>query len=90
MLGQGLASVVDAGTTLRHCRSNLSCLLDTRCTGPVLVFFYTGRTPAQCFLCVFLLMYKFAYFKLIICMFFFTYITCFVITTVSNIFINKK
>ena len=65
MLGQGLASVVDAGTTLRQRWSNLLCLPDMRCTGPVMVLPYTGRTPAQCFLCVFF-MYKYAYFNLII------------------------
>ena len=37
MLGQGLESVDDAGTTLRQRWSNLSCLIDMRCTGPVLV-----------------------------------------------------
>ena len=37
MLSQGLDSVDDAGTTLRQRWSNLSCLIDMRCTGPVLV-----------------------------------------------------
>ena len=45
-----LASVVDAGTTLRQRWFNLLCLPDIRCTGQVLVLSYTGRTPAQCFL----------------------------------------
>ena len=91
MLGQGLASVVDAGATLRQRWSNFLCLPDMRCTGPVWVLSYTGRTPAQCFLCGFF-MYKYAYFNLIICIyiFFFTYITCFVIITVLNSFINKN
>ena len=37
MLGQGLDSVDDAGTTLRQRWSSLSCLIDMRCTEPVLV-----------------------------------------------------
>ena len=56
-------------------------------TGDRSLFPYTGRTPAQCFLCF--LMYNYAYFNFIICMFF-TYITCFVIITVLNILPIKK
>ena len=37
MLGQGLDSVDDAGTALRQRWSKLSCLIDMRSTGPVLV-----------------------------------------------------
>ena len=84
MLGQSLASVVDAGTTQRQRWLNLSCFLDMRCTGPVLVLCSPtldgNRLSASC---VFL-MYNYAYFNYHYM--FFTYITF----TVLNIFINKK
>ena len=59
--------------------------------GHGLLFPYTVRTAAQCFLCF--IIYYYAYFNFNICMFFFTYITCFVIITVldiSSIIIIKK
>ena len=50
--------------------------------------FPTVRTPAQCFMCF--LMYIYAYFNFIICMCFFTSVTCFVINTVLTILSKKK
>ena len=50
MLGQGLASVVDTGTTLRQRWSNLLCLPDMRCTGPVLVLCFVMITVLNSFI----------------------------------------
>ena len=82
-MGQGLASVVDAGTTLPQRWSNLSCLFYMRCTGPVMVLCsHPHWTDTSSVLPVFLL-YNYAYYNFFICMVFFTNITCFVIITVT-------
>ena len=64
MMGQGLASVV-AAQPLMFTRYAMHWIGDGS------LFPYTGRTPAQCFLCF--LMYNYAYFNFIICMFFYLY-----------------